>query len=384
MPEIALSGLLLDYPYSGTATYTRNLVPRLPAAAPDLRFRLYVRKSAWTSTDIPARRIQTAFRRVDRGSGPGARLDKLAWETVALPIAAAMDGTALIHSLYFAAPFVASAPVVVTIHDVIPLILPDYHRSRQSVLYSLLMARAAKRARAIITVSEHSKRDIVRVLGIPEGRVHVTYEAVDPEFQRAVDACDLDRVRARYALPERYLLYLGGAERRKNVELLVRAWKLVAEDMRRRDTRLVLVARFPAPDPLYPDVRGLIGSLGLAGQIQIVSEVAESDKPAVYRAAQGFCFPSTYEGFGLTPLEAMAAGVPVLAANATSIPETAGSGADLISPHDPGAWGEAMLALVDSPDWRRDLIARGAKRVAAFSWEETARQTAAVYRSVLA
>jgi glycosyltransferase involved in cell wall biosynthesis len=384
MVEVALGGLLLDSPHSGTATYTRNLVPLLPGAAPDLGFRLYGRNPADPLGNVPYRRIQTPFRGLNHGRGVGARLDKLTWEVVSLPLAAALEGASLIHSLYFAAPVLAAAPIVVTVHDVIPLVLPDYHRSRQAVVYARVMAETVKRVGAIITVSEYSKRDIVRVLGVPGDRVHVIYEAASPDFGFAVTPDEEDRVRREYRLPARFLLYLGGAERRKNLEVLVKAWHRVAGQMRRREVRLVLVAGFPPPDRLYPDVPGLISALDLENDITVVPRVAEADKPAVYRAALGFCFPSLYEGFGLTPLEAMAARVPVLASNATSIPEVTGSAAELLPPDDVGSWGDAMLALVDSAAWRRDLIARGAERAERFSWEKTAAQTADVYRSVLA
>lgn len=384
MVEIALSGLLLDSPHSGSATYTRNLVPLLPGAAPELSFRLYARNASNVVPGIGMHRLQTPFRRLNRGRGAGARFDKLVWETVSLPAAAMLDGASLIHSLYFAAPIVASAPIVVTVHDVIPLVLPDYHRTRQSALYSRLMAETVRRVSAIITVSQHSKRDIVRVLGVPEERVHVTYEAAGQEFGCVTLPNEEARVRRDYRLPDRFLLYLGGSERRKNLEVLVRAWHRVAGEMRRREVRLVLVARFPPPDPLYPDIPGLISDLNLSDEIMLVPEVAEADKAAVYRAALGFCFPSRYEGFGLTPLEAMAAGVPVLAANTSSIPEVTDSAAELLQPDDVDAWAEAMIALVDSEAWRRELVARGIKRAAMFSWERTAERTAAVYRAILA
>lgn len=383
MAEIALNGLLLDWGHSGTATYTRNLVAELPVVAPDLSFRLYTREGKETVPCVPDSRIGTIFERMNRGGGIGARLDKLAWEAVALPVAAARHESSLIHSLYFAAPPLASAPVVVTIHDLIPLVLPGYHRTRQSALYSRLMGLTVQRAAAIITVSEHSKRDIIRVLGFPEDRVYVTYEAVDGRFAHDVLPEHFAAVRERYGLPARYLLYLGGSERRKNIEVLVRAWHRVVDAMRAREMRLVLVARFPPPDPLYPDVPGLIESLGLSDDIVVIPAVDEADKPAIYHGAIGFCFPSTYEGFGLTPLEAMASGVPVLAARATSIPEVAGSGAELLPPHDVAVWAEAMLAMVDDERRRRDLISRGLNRVRAFSWKETAEQTVAVYRTVL-
>jgi glycosyltransferase involved in cell wall biosynthesis len=143
------------------------------------------------------------------------------------------------------------------------------------------------------------------------------------------------------------------------------------------------VADFPPPDLLYPDIPGLIARLGLGKDIVQVPYVQEADKPALYRAALMLGFPSMYEGFGLTPLEAMASGVPVVASNATSIPEVVGGGGLLLPPNDPETWASSLLRLVDSPEERGALAAAGVERAKAFSWRRTAEATAAVYREVL-
>lgn len=383
MLEVALSGLLLDYPNSGTATYTRNLVACLPAAAPDMRFRLFVRNAALMHDKVEVQRLTTPFDRFNRGGGLGARLDKLSWETAFLPVAATLRGESLLHSLYFAAPPVSPMPLVVTIHDLITLAIPRYHRSRQGALYSRFMARTARRARAIITVSHHSAGDIVRLLGVPNSRIHVTYEAVDTRFVPEPQPGELERVRARYGLPAGFVLYTGGAERRKNIETLVRAWARVNSHMRRRDVRLTIVARFPPPEPLYPDIPTLVRELGLENDVCFVSAIAEEDKPALYRAAMAFAFPSSYEGFGFTPLEAMASGLPVLASNATSVPEVVSDGGWLLPPDDVAGWADALRTLVDSARVRTELRHRGLRRARQFSWERTAQETVRVYREVL-
>ncbi len=383
MPEIGLNGLLLDSPFSGSAVYSRNLAPLLPQVAPDLQFRLYTRDAELEAPGLPSQRLSTPFRRLNRGAGPGARLDKLTWETVALPVASALRREALIHSLYFAAPPISASPLVVTVHDVIPLVLPGYHRTRQSAWYSQLMAWTVRRAAAIITVSQHSKGDICQVLGVPEDRVTVTYEAVDEVYRPNGVEGETDVLRSRYHLPERYLLYTGGAEKRKNITLLIRAWQQAREAMRRHECALVILADFPPPDSLYPDIPRLIRELRLGDDVYLVPRVAQADMPALYRSALGFCFPSRYEGFGFTPLEAMACGVPVVASNATSIPEVVGDGGWLLPPDDIGAWAEAMIRLASSEGERRQLAERARQQGRRFSWRVTAEQTVQVYRNVL-
>ncbi|MGH2443299.1 MAG: glycosyltransferase family 4 protein [Chloroflexota bacterium] len=382
MAEVGLSGLLLDSPHSGTAVYTRNLLRHLPGAAPDLDFRLFVRNSDPLIASIPVDRLDTPWARLNHESSLFARLDKLHWETISFPLAARLRNVALVHSLYFAAPVVQPAPVVVTIHDLVPLVVPGYHRGRAPALYSQLMTWTARRAAAIITVSEHARQDIIRVLRIPESRVHITPEAVDERFTPDPGPEDC-RVRSKYHLPERFVLYLGSAERRKNLETLVRAWATAESQMRGREVTLVIVSHFPPNDDLYPDVRLLAQSLGVS-TIQFVPEVEEQDKPALYRLATLFCFPSTYEGFGLPPLEALASGLPLLCSSATSLPEVVGEAGRLLDPMDVQAWGDSMIALIDSQPERDELRRRGPLRAAHFHWSQTARQTAEVYRSVLA
>ena len=383
MTEIAISGLPLDYPNSGTAVYTQSLLRLLPQIAPDLSFRLFTRrqKSLFSGTSVD--RLSSPLGLLNRGSGVAAQLDKLLWEIGSLPAAALMRHAALIHSPTFAAPVIAPCPLVVTVHDLIPLILPDYHRTPRSVYYSRLMESTVRRANAIITVSEHARSDIVRILRVPESNVFVTYEGTDDRFSPVGSDGEKKTVAQRYGLPERFVLYLGGAERRKNLETLVRAWALRVAQLRSQDVKLVIVADIPAPDVLYPDIRGLVSELGLASDVLLLPQVDEECKPALYRAAEVFCFPSRYEGFGLPPLEAMACGVPIVCSDSTSLPEVTGDAAWLLSPDDVGAWANTLVEVIASSGARDEMRRRGLERAVRFSWHRTAQQTVDVYRLVL-
>jgi glycosyltransferase involved in cell wall biosynthesis len=383
VPEIGISGLPLDYPHSGSAVYVRNLIRELPLVAPDMSFYLFTRWAHRESGTTGAR-LSSPFAPLNRGPGVASQADKLAWEVGSLPTASAIRRQGLLHSTYFAAPVAASSPVVVTVHDVIPLVLTGYHRSRQAALYSRFMAwNVPRAARSIITVSEHAKGDIVRVLGVPEHRVHVTYEAVEDRFRPDHAPGTVEQVREKYRLPERFAFYIGGAERRKNLETLVRAWARATRSLADRELKLVIVARFPPPDALYPDIPGLVGSFGLENDVLLIADVDEVDKPALYASALMFCFPSRYEGFGFPPLEAMASGVPVLCSDASSLPEVVGDAARSLPAGDVEAWCDAIVRVADSESERVTLKTRGLERAREFSWTRTAEQTAFIYRDIL-
>lgn len=380
MPRVGLNGLPLETPHSGTATYTRQMARLLAQHQVDVAPTLYLRGADSRAPEIPTVRVRNPLDRMQ--SAVGRRISKLAWEEVVLPATSAARRDDLLHYPYFAAPAAAATPVVVTIHDLITLVMPGYHRSRQSSAYARLMARLAARADAVITVSDYSRREIIRVLGVPEERVHVTYEAAGTEFSPSGKPDEQESLRARYGLPSRFVLYLGGAERRKNIETVLRAWKSASGRGKIEEFGLVIVARFPPADSLYPDIPALARNLEL-GDVHFIDSIPEVDKAAFYRAASAFVYPSAYEGFGLPPLEAMACGTPVVAANATSLPEIIGDGGVLVSPFDVSAWAEALEQVLISGTLRAAMRDRGLRRAVQFSWDRTVHETVAVYRDVL-
>ncbi|HZT96588.1 MAG TPA: glycosyltransferase family 1 protein [Chloroflexota bacterium] len=372
--RVSLNGLFLDYPHSGTWTYTRNLAAAMAANRDRYAVTICTRRAGWEDAPagIEVRRVHLPGSR-RRTSEWYERGDKFLWETVLWP--AASGGTGILHSPYFAAPLWSPWPLVVTVHDTISL-QPRFTRGRAALVYASVMHRTVLRAAAIITVSQFSKTEIAAALDYPLDRIHVTYEAPDPRLRPLRSTSETLRVRQKYRLPERFALYLGGTERRKNIEVLIHAWRLEPSPK----LPLVVVGRFRgASDPLFPDIPALAASLGLGEAVRFVPSVEEADLAAVYSLAEVFCFPSIYEGFGLPPLEAMACGTPVLCSNASSLPEVTGDGALLLPPDDAGAWNRAVRRIEDDRQGREDLAAKGSARVGRFSWEQTAAQTFAVY-----
>lgn len=310
-------------------------------------------------------------------------LDKVRFEQVGFPRAAHAAGADVAHVPYFGPALFPRVPSVVTIHDLIPMLLPAYRGNAKVRAYTWLAALAARRAQAIIADSLASQRDIIRLLHIAADKVHVIYLAADERFRPVTDAAALAAVRARYGLPEQFVLYLGGFDERKNVPNLLLAYTKVARGMG-PDCALIIAGRPPAArSALFPDVRQIVKDLNLEGAVDFIGEVDEGDKPALYTLAACFAWPSRYEGFGLPVLEAMACGTPVVAGNRGSLPEIVGDAGFLVEPDDTNRMAGAIIASVIDEPLRAQHRAKGLAQAAKFSWQKCAAETVEVYRQVL-
>ena len=287
-------------------------------------------------------------------------------------------GARLYHSPYYLMPYWPGVPTVLTCHDVIPLVYPGYFSAQQRLAFRLAYSLALRAAQHVIAVSQATRADLARFFGLPSQRITVIPEAADPLYTPQPDA-KIVAVRQRYGLPPGYVLYLGSNKPHKNLVRLVQAWALVKQRNAARDMQLVLAGPW---DTRYPESRQLAEQLGLQTDIRFLGPVPEADLPALYSGATLLVFPSLYEGFGLPVLEAMACGTPVACANTSSLPEVAGDAAPRFSPTDTAAMADLLARLLTDPDWRATLRAAGLRQAASFSWQETARQTLAVYAAV--
>src|SRR5579883_2130616 len=384
--KIGINTLFFRHPASGSGQY---LIHLLNALAEIDTQNEYVLVGPDPPSEEVKRQIQAPFSRHVKGvSGPLGRnpsFEKMTWEQWSGPREARRLGVDVFHVPHFAPPlFTGSVPVVVTIHDVIPLRLPLYHARARAKVYSNVVSRAAHKATMVITVSQHAKQDIIDTLKLPAERIRVIYQAVSDDMRPVEDPERLAAVRARYGLTGRYIFYLGGLDARKNVPQLVRAFSRLYQRLGDPNLQLLISGN---PDKqrgsLFPDPRPVAADLGMNGQI-IFRFVEEEDKAAVYSGASVFVFPSLYEGFGLNPLEAMACGAPVVCSNRTSLPEVVGDAALSIDPDDLPAMVEAMYNVLTNDELSADLRARGLARTKLFSWRTTASETLKVYEEAVA
>jgi glycosyltransferase involved in cell wall biosynthesis len=250
-------------------------------------------------------------------------------------------------------------------------------------MYNALVSASARSASHVITDSKASKRDIVDHLGIRADEVTPIYLAAGSEFRPEPDLLLDMAIAQKYELPEEYILYLGGYEIHKNVAALLKAYTYARKAFG-ADYPLVLAGKKPEKKSRrYPDYDRHIAHLELEEAVHWAGYIDEEDKPALYRGAASFAFPSKYEGFGLPPLEAMASGVPVVASNRSSLPEVIGDAGFTLDPDDHRGIGGSIIATIVQEDLAEEMGRKGIEQAAKFSWEKTTTETLLIYDRVI-
>jgi glycosyltransferase involved in cell wall biosynthesis len=295
-------------------------------------------------------------------------------EQIVLPLLIGNECPDVVHFPNFNVPLVDHTPVVLTLCDIIYYINPAACPSWIGHQYARFMIRAAARkARRIITLSEHSKRDLILHLGCPQEKIAVVHPAIDSEIFRPQDSASVEAVKRKFGIARPYLFYTGNHEPRKNLERLVGAFCSLSN---RKKFQLVLGGRIdPRRQAFYDSLADLIAS----GDVILSGEIPEPDLPVLYAGAELFVFPSEYEGFGLPPLEAMATGVPVVCSDATSLPEVVGDAAALFDPGSTQEMAAAIARVLNSNLLAEELREKGLERVRRFSWGTGARQIMDLY-----
>ncbi len=300
---------------------------------------------------------------------------RMLWDQVRLPLAAMRQRPDALFVPAFTAPLLWRGKLVVTCHDVIGMIFPQYFSTSAQLYWKTLLPASLRHADHILTVSTASKRDIVRLVGIPESRITVTPLAAKSVFQPQTNPALLTQVRRTHNLPRPFCLAVGTLEPRKNLPFLIEAFATA----KREDHDLVIVGK-RGWDADNVDQR--IKQLHLGDRVRIVEYVAEDEVVQLMAGATALLFPSRYEGFGLPVLEAMACGTPVVASTSSSVPEVAGEAVLYADPADLDAWRTHISNVIGDQALRDKLRASGLQRAKQFTWENTAQRTLAVLHDV--
>ena len=297
-------------------------------------------------------------------------------EQVRIPLALKRERVSLFHAPHYVLPPLVRCPSVVTIHDCIHLMFPQYLPNRLALGYARTSIRlAAQRATRVMTVSESSKRDILRFVETASDKIDVIYNAYDERFAVEPREEDVVRVRERYQLHDEFVLYAGNVKPHKNLERLIQAFHLV----RKRGLDHLKLVLIGDEISKYAALRRAVHKHQLHQYVRFLGYLPEETLAVMYRLAGVFVFPSLYEGFGLPPLEAMASGTPVVTSNLSSLPEVTGDAAVLIDPYDPAAIAEGIYQVLTDESLRRELRRKGLARAGEFSWEASVRRVREIY-----
>lgn len=376
--RVALNAQLLSsaasYRAAGINRVLQHLLAELPAVPGNEQYLVYAPYSDANRRLLAAPRVRSRLSRLPMDRPPV----RIAWEQTVLPVELLREGADLLHALGFVSPLAWRGKTVVTVYDLSFLRFPEVYNRANRMYLGTFTPPSLRRADRVITISEDARRDVVELCGVAPERVTPILLAADERFHPAPPA-EVEAFRRRQGLPERFVLYQGTLQPRKNVEALVRAYALLRSQG--SDDHILVLAgpRGWQYEPIFELTR----QLGLEGSVTFPGFVPDDDLPLWYSSATVFAFPSRYEGFGLPLLEAMACGAPVVSSNASSLPEVVGDAGLLVDPSDVEGLCSALRRVLEDEPLRQALSAAGQARARTFSWRRTASETVQVYREVL-
>ncbi|MCK4342402.1 MAG: glycosyltransferase family 4 protein [Phycisphaerae bacterium] len=379
--RVILNDRVLFLPRTGVGHYVRQLLDALKAESGEVELHPFL------SALLPPRRPEKASGGVDAEAGFSLRPPrKRTWlgrlrRVLQRPYRAAFRWQARKFRLYHEPnhiPIRCGVSTVTTIHDLSVLVHPEWHPADRVRWYEREFDAGLRQTCRFIAASEFTKHEMVARLGLSPERIDVTYQAARPAFTSR-SGCVPRAVRARLELPDKFFLFVGTLEPRKNVAGLLVAYAALPQTLRRRFPLVIAGGWGWKIEALHE----LIASHGVQNETRLVGYLNDATLAALYAGCTAFVWPTLYEGFGLPPLEAMTCGGPVIVSNVTSLPEVVGDAGVMLDPHDVPAWSEAMRRMAEDAAWRQQWCRRGHERALTFTWQRCARQTIACYQAAL-
>jgi len=356
----------------GIGTYIRNLVTQLARIDRATEYVLLCKPQ--DETELAS--LAPNFRAVVETAPPYSVAEQLR-----IPMAIRRERADLFHAPHYILPPLINCRSVVTIHDTIHMMFPQYLPGRLAYGYARAsLWVATRRSNRILTVSETSKSDILRRFRVSADKVTVIYNAIDERLSQAPPDEAFERVRIRYQLRDPFALYVGNIKPHKNLERLIDAFDRLRRQEGFDSLRLVIIGDEISK---YQGLRRAVHQHKLHKQVRFFGFVPVDTLSVLYRLASVFVFPSLYEGFGLPPLEAMASGTPVVTSNVSSLPEVVGDAAILVDPYDPDSIADGMKQVLTDTELRAELIRRGLAKVREYSWEQSVARVREVYEEVM-
>lgn len=374
--HVAINAQLVSFTHSyrnaGVSRYTYRLIEGLSRLDAGQRYTVFVSASDQQAvTEFGNERLRLVPSR-----WPTAQpAQRILWEQTALPDLLRRVRADVFHSPVNVLPLRLPCPSVVTVHDLAFLHYPQFFRPARRIYQRMLTAHSVRVATLVIAVSESTRRDLIEQLGADPARVRVVNPAIEPRFRPIADPARRAAFRHEQGLPERFLLYLGTLEPRKNLVGLVEAYaRLRAAEP---DAPPLVVAG--AKGWYFDEVFAKVRTLGLEQSVTFAGYVSDEAQPLWYAAAELFVYPSFFEGFGLPVAEAMACGTAVITSNVSSLPEVAGDVAVQANPHDADSLAHAMRSLLQDDETRRRLAAEGPRWARRFSSERMVAACSEIY-----
>ncbi len=367
-PRIGLDARLYDPAGTGISSYTRRLILELAKLDSETNYYLFTRDKLGESLPTNLHPVTIPIRQ------------RFVWSNRGLPPALKANRISLYHAMAnFDAPLFPDIPLVVTLHDLIPLLRPEYVSWKHRVISRIQARVLCRKAAHIFCDSEFTRQELLSHYPTDSEKVSVAYLAPSEEFKTGQNDESLQKVLAQYHLKKGYLFCLGAVEPRKNLDRLILAYNLLRDEKKTSQPLVITGAPLWKADGLAESIRRSPWSK----DIMFTGFVPQAHLPSLYAGAGLFVFPSLYEGFGLPILEAMACGVPVVAGNRTSLPEIAGDAACLVNPDFPEEIASGISLVLGNDILAKTLRQKGPMQAAQFNWDRTARQTLEVYHRMI-